>query len=144
MPVFAFSHTEDPKGKIFRKVGNLDNVDVFNSQVLVGVYQRPEEAKTKSGLLVTHLTTGEDRFQSKVGVILKMGPSAFRDERGVWFKDQEMQVGDWVVYRASDGWSLGLPVDVPETGDERTKGFLCKLMDDTAIRMRIPHPDAIY
>lgn len=144
MPVFAFSHTEDPKEKIFRKIGNLDGHEVFNSQVLVGVYQRPEETKTKSGLVISVKTTGEDRFQSKVGVILKMGPSAFRDEKGVWFKDQEMNAGDWVVYRASDGWSVSIPLEAPETGDERTQGFLCKLMDDTAIRMRIPHPDAIY
>lgn len=144
MPVVAVFHEEDPADKLFRKAGKLAHYDVFNSQVLVAVYIRPE--KSKSGLIMTTRTRDEDKFQSKVGMILKMGPSAFRDENGVWFKNEKFSVGDWVVFRASDGWAITLPIDKgpAEDTDIDGKGFLCRLMDDTAVRMRIPHPDAVY
>ena len=50
------------------------------------------------------------------------------------------------VFRASDGWAITVPI-MPGTADDTDidgKGFLCRLMEDTAIRMRIPHPDAVY
>jgi len=43
-----------------------------------------------------------------------------------------MKVGDWVFYRASDGWSITID------------NILCRVMDDTAIRGRIPHPDTVW
>ena len=144
MPIYKVHHDKDPSERIFAKAGDLSEYEVFNSQVLVGVYIRPE--KTASGLIMTTKTRDEDKFQGKVGVILKMGPRAFKDDNGVWFKDAVFNVGDWVVFRASDGWAITVPI-MPGTADDTDidgKGFLCRLMEDTAIRMRIPHPDAVY
>jgi|SRR5579859_1728233 len=130
MPAMVMSHDIDPREALFDALGKLDAVEIFNSQVLVAVYQRPE--KTKSGIFLTDQHRGEDRFQSKVGLIVKLGESAFHDPNGVWFQGVRFSLGDWVVYRASDGWSLTI------------NKVLCRLMDDTSIRARIQHPDTVW
>lgn len=145
MPAMLLVHDEDPAHKIFRDSGGLEDIEVFNNQVLAGVYQRAEGSKTKGGIIVSHKTTDEDRFQSKTGVILKMGPRAFKDENGVWFKDVVFNVGDWIAYRASDGWGLTLISVDPKTGEKRE--LLCRLLDDIHVRMRISSPtpaDRVY
>jgi co-chaperonin GroES (HSP10) len=130
MPAMVMEHEVDPKADLLKKLGNIDDVDVFNNQVLVATYKRPE--KTKSGLYLTDGNRDEDRFQSKVGVIVKLGPIAFDDPAGNWFKNADLKVGDWVVYRISEGWSLQInKVD-------------CRLLDDTSIRARIQHPDTVW
>ncbi len=130
MPAMVMSHDVDPREALVKALGDLSDVEVFNNQILIAVYQRPE--KTKSGIILTDKHREEDRFQSKVGVIVKMGESAFKDDTGVWFNGVKFEIGDWVVYRASDGWSL----TVNKT--------LCRLLDDTAIRARIQHPDTVW
>ena len=130
MPAMVMLHEKDPKAELIKSIGSIDDIDVFNNQVLLAVYLRPE--KTASGIYLTGNTRDEDKFQSKVGVILKMGPTAFLDETGVWFNDAHIHEGDWVVYRASDGW----PVTVNKV--------LCRLMDDTAIKARVQHPDMVW
>ena len=130
MPAMVMHHHVDPKEALVASLGDLSDVELFNAQVLVAVYQRPE--KTKSGIILTDGHRDEDRFQSKVGVIVKMGEGAFKDPNGTWFNGVDLQVGDWVVYRVSDGWSLTI------------NKVLCRMMDDTAIRARIAHPDTVW
>jgi co-chaperonin GroES (HSP10) len=148
MPVLDIVHDEDPADRIFDNAGDLDDFEVFNSNVLVGVYLRDgdgkKEAKTKGGLIVPNAVTNEDKFQSKMGVILNMGPSAFRDPNGQWFADSEFTIGDWVVFRPSDGWGLTL---VSYDGEGRRRELLCRLIDDVAVRMRVLGPtpaDRVY
>lgn len=144
MPIYNVQHDEDPKEKLYRKAGNLDHFEIYNRQILVGIYVRSE--KSKSGLILTTRTRDEDKYQSKVGLILKAGPSAFDDPSGVWFTKGAPKVGDWVVFRASDGWAITLPIHCGPADDTDVdgKGFICRLMDDDAVRMRIPHPDCVY
>ena len=78
MKQLQMDHGDDPKGKLINEIGDISDIEIFNNQILVGVYIRPE--KTKSGLYLSDKYRDEDRFQSKVGLILKMGPSAFNDE----------------------------------------------------------------
>lgn len=130
MPAFAVQHDEDPREKLLREVGDLANLEIFNNQVLVATYIRPE--KTKSGIIVTHKTLDEDRYQSKIGLVLQIGPAAFNDPDGVWFKDARPQVGDWILFRNSDGWEMQI------------RKTLCRMLADTSIRGRVQHPDDIY
>lgn len=130
MPAMVMSHDVDPRDALLKSVGDIKDVDIFNSQVLVAIYIRPQ--KTKSGIFLTDKTTDEDRFQSKVGVIVKMGDAAFNDETGTWFKGVKFKIGDLVVFRSSDGWGLTV------------NNVLCRLLDDTAIRARIQHPDTVW
>ena len=130
MSNIAMAHDKDPREALLKEVGDLSGVEIFNMQVLVAVYIRPE--KTKSGIILSDKTRDEDRFQSKVGLIVKKGPSAFVDDDGKWFSGLDIKEGDWIVFRPSDGWNVTV------------NGVLCRMFDDTAIRARIPHPDNVY
>jgi co-chaperonin GroES (HSP10) len=123
-------HETDPKQKILDEIGDVSKFEVFNNQILVAVYIRPQ--KTKSGLYLSDKTTDEDRYQSKVGLIVAKGPDAFVDENGEWFKGANVDVHDWVVFRPSDGWNV------------MVNGVLCRMMQDTQVRGRIAHPDVAY
>ena len=149
MPIYHADHVEDPAEKLFRKAGGLKDYEVFNAQVLVGVYIRPE--KSKGGIITITKTRDDDKYQAKTCMILKMGPRAFKDGKGVWFEDEngepiKFNVGDWVVLRANDGWTMTLPIAEGSADDTDVdgKGFVCRLIEDTQVRMRVSHPDAVY
>ena len=142
MPAVAFLHTEDPKEKIIAEAGNLDDVEVMHNQVLIGLYTRPENLKTAGGIILTYKTTDEDRYQTKVGVILKIGSGAF-DPTSPWWKNHPgFDVGDWVTFRSVDGWTVTLVSHDKKTGKKSEQ--LCRLMGDEKITMRISSPDRIY
>jgi co-chaperonin GroES (HSP10) len=130
MPAMTMEHEVDPAQALWDNVGDVSKVEVFNNQLLVAVYIRPQ--KTKSGIYLTDKTTDEDRYQSKVGLVLKKGPMAFDDNTGQWFKDVEIEVGDWIVFRPSDGWSITV------------NNVLCRMIDDTNIKGRVDNPDRVW
>jgi co-chaperonin GroES (HSP10) len=130
MPYMRMDHEDDPAEEIKKSVGDLSSVEVFNNQVLVAVYIRPK--KTKSGIYLTDKTTEEDRYQSKVGLVLKKGPVAFVDNTNNWFSGVDIEEGEWIVFRPSDGWAITV------------NNVLCRMLDDTAIRGRINTPDLVW
>lgn len=132
MSNIAMLHEKDPKQVLLDKVGPVaDRLNILNTQVLVAVYIRPE--KTKGGIIWTDTTRDEDRHQSKVGLILKKGPTAFVEgEEKKWFGDITFNNHDWIVFRPSDGW----PVTI--------NGVLCRMIEDVSVKMQIPHPDDVY
>jgi hypothetical protein len=123
------SHEEDPKKKLLEELGDTSNIELFHNQVLLAVYLRPE--KTKSGLILTANHLDEDRYQSKVGLLVKRGPLAFEQD-GNWFTGVTFQDHDWLIFRPSDGWSITV------------NGVLCRIFDDISIKGRAPHPDSVY
>jgi co-chaperonin GroES (HSP10) len=123
-------HETDPAHELRRKVGSLDWLDLFHNQVLVAIYFRPE--KTKGGIVLPHMTRREDEFQGKIGLVLKLGPAAFRDDANFQFHGVSVAVGDWVVYRTSDGWELDV------------NGTLCRILPDTLIKARVTAPDLVF
>jgi co-chaperonin GroES (HSP10) len=130
MPPMKMEHVHDPVQELVDAVGSLKDFELFNMQVLVAIYLRPQ--KTKSGIYLTDKTVEEDRYQGKVGLILKTGPSAFVDETGKWFDGETIGVGDWVVFRPSDGWALSV------------NGQPCRILDDLSIKARIKQPDVVW
>lgn len=130
MPYMVMEHSVDPAKTMLDEIGNLDTVELFNNQVLVGVYIRPK--KTKSGIYLTDQTTDEDRFQSKVGLLLKKGPSAFEPNPERWFEGETFNLNDWLVFRPSDGWQITV------------QGVLCRILTDTQIRGRVQTPDQVW
>jgi co-chaperonin GroES (HSP10) len=123
------SHEEDPKVKLLDQLGDISDIELFHNQVLLAVYLRPE--KTKSGLILTADHLDEDRYQSKVGLLVKQGPLAFEQD-GNWFTGLTFQEHDWLIFRPSDGWSITV------------NGVLCRIFDDISIKGRAPHPDSVY
>jgi hypothetical protein len=130
MPFMLMEHEEDPREKLLKEIGDLSQVELFNNQLLLAVYLRPE--KTKSGFYLPDQNREEDKFQSKVGLLVKMGASAFEDSDGAWFKDLEINLHDWLVVRPSDSWSITI------------NGVLCRVIEDSLVKMRVPHPDAAW
>jgi co-chaperonin GroES (HSP10) len=130
MSFMKMEHTVDPKKNILDGIGDLSDIEIFNNQLLVAVYLRPE--KTKSGLIMPDAHLKEDRYQSKVGLVVKQGPSAFVDPEGKWFDGMSVDNHDWVVFRPSDGWNITI------------NGVLCRIIDDINVRVRIPDPDQVW
>jgi co-chaperonin GroES (HSP10) len=137
MPAALMSHDNDPKQALLDRVGDLSGIEVFGSDVVVAVYMRPE--RTRAGIILTDNMRSEDAFQGKVGLIVKMGPTAYCDETGNKFRD--INVGDWAVFRASDGF----PVTLTASNSVSTKdAIICRIINDINIRMTVSSPDAIF
>ena len=121
---------DDPKKALFEAVGDLTNYDIFHNQILVATYVRPE--KTSGGIIRPGSNVDEDEYQGKVGLVVKVGPSAFLDTDEQDFQGQSLQVGDWVVYRTGDGWQLTI------------RDTACRILTDRTVRMRIKNPGDIF
>jgi co-chaperonin GroES (HSP10) len=130
MPFMRMEHEIDPAKKILSDIGDISTFEIFNNQILVGVYIRPQ--KTKSGLYLSDKTTDEDRFQSKVGLLLKMGPRAFEENEEGWFKGDKFALNEWLVFRPSDGWNITV------------NGVLCRILSDTQVKGRVKSPDEVW
>jgi len=72
MPYRRMNHSVDPKKVILDEMGDISKVELFNNQVLVAIYMRPE--KTASGILLPGQTRDEDKYQGKAGLVIKLGP----------------------------------------------------------------------
>lgn len=130
MPAMKMYHETDPRELLVEQVGDISDFELFNNQVLVALYLRPKI--TKSGIILTDQTVDEDIYQSKVGLVLKKGPTAFQDEEGQWFNNVTINEGDWLVSRASDGWTITIN-SVP-----------CKILNDVNVKGRILDVDQVW
>jgi co-chaperonin GroES (HSP10) len=126
----VMDHAVDPKKKLKEEIGDISNIEIFNNQILVAVYIRPE--KTKGGIMLPGQTRDDDKYQSKVGLVLKKGPTAFLDDTESWFKDITIDQDDWVVFKPSDGWAIVV------------NNVMCRMIDDTLVRGRVQHPDNVW
>jgi co-chaperonin GroES (HSP10) len=108
----------------------IDEIAVFHNQVLVGVYIRPE--KTAGGVYLASQTRDEDKWQGKVGLVLKKGPIAFVDDQRNSFNNQNVEPGDWVMYRVSDAPAI------------QVNGVHCRLLEDIHIRGTVTDPTIIW
>lgn len=123
-------HANDPAQELLDKVGPLDECDVFHNQILVAVYMRPDKVDLGNGktLYLADQTRKEDKYQGVCGLVLKKGPLAFVGD----FAEQDVERGEWIAYRVSDGWSLEI------------NGVLCRMLHDTDVKLRVPSPDSVY
>lgn len=133
MPQMDMAHTADEAmEETLGRIGDISEFQVFHNDVVVAIYIRPD--RTKSGLILTDRTRDEDKYQGKVGLVVKMGAEAFNDPSGNWFQGVNVKVGDWVWFRASDGFALSI----------NDREGLCRVLKDTSIRGTIPRPDMIW
>jgi co-chaperonin GroES (HSP10) len=126
---FAMAHDKDPADVIREEVGDLSNIQVFHNLILVGIYKRPE--KTKGGIIITQKSADEERFQGVVGLVLKVGPTAFRNDANNDFAGQTVEPGMWCVYRTSDTHKVSV------------NGVVCRLLEDAHVKMVVDHPDRV-
>lgn len=130
MPYAVMAHDIDPKDAKLDELGDIDGVEIFNNQVLVAVYIKPD--KTRGGIILPGSARDEDKYQGKIGLVVKRGPSAFDDAFRSKFSDVEVDIGDWAIFRPSDGWSVTI------------NDVLCRILDDVNIRGRVQHPDQVW
>ena len=131
MPPMRMLHEIDPRKDLVSKLGpELNDVVVFNANVLVAIYMRPET--TAKGIILSDTTRGEDEHQGKACLIVKAGPVAFKDPENKWFVGADVDVGDWVVIRPSDGWPISI------------NGVKCRIINDTAVRAKVTAPDMVW
>ena len=120
----------DKRKAIKEAVGDLSGVKVMFNQILVGIYFRP--AVTAGGIIMPQSTQQEDQFQGKVGLVLKVGPTAFQDDDGNDFAGQKVEVDDWIVLRPGDGWEITL------------RETTCRLVTDRNVRLQIDDPSIVF
>jgi co-chaperonin GroES (HSP10) len=124
------STAKNPKQALFDAVGDLSGYDIFHNQILVAIYVRPNV--TAGGIFRPDDNIKEDEYQGKVGLVVKVGPTAFKDTDDETFDGQSVSVGDWVVFRTGDGWQLNI------------RDTACRILNDRTVRMRIKEPGDIF
>jgi hypothetical protein len=131
---FSKCHTPDAlRDEIWNSLGtSLHSLDIMFNRILVAIYVRPE--RSSGGVYFAQQTKEEDLWQGKVGLVLKMGDDAFKDDPagGYYFGGQRAVVGEWVVFKIGDTWDL-LVNDVP-----------CRLIEDAHIKIKAADPRIIY
>jgi co-chaperonin GroES (HSP10) len=126
-------HETDPADEIMRELAeDLANIEPMFNQVMVATYVRPE--KTKGGIILAENSgpRKEDLYQGKTGLVVKLGPTAFMDDGAVKFHGQKVAVGDWVVFRPSDGWKL------------LVNGREVRVLQDVFLKAKIASPDLVF
>lgn len=127
----------DPKRAILEALGDMSWYEVFHNLVLIATFIRPE--KTSGGIIRPDRSIAEDRFQGNAGLVLRIGPTAFKDESHLSFGGVTIKEGDWVVYRPSDATEQFV-----RRVDKRGEGLSCRLIQDIHIRARVSDPGLIY
>jgi hypothetical protein len=139
----ADASLHDPATAIWEAAGNINEIEIFHHRVLVGLYIKPPRVmKNADGSdFIFHETDKsleENRYQGKPGLVLKVGPMAFKDDERHDFGGKSLKVGDWVFARAADGMEIF--VGAPGA----SKGITCRIFNDTDILGRVPDPSMVY
>lgn len=144
--------------------GPVSRMRLQRNRCLVATYIKP--AITKGGIILHNSTQEEDRWQGKVGLLLAVGPSAFdfeevRDaiaravdaaEANAELSDEAVdavtrqalrdvgvpEIGQWIAYRTSETYEVGIPVD-----GEHTLAS-CRFIADDSIITVLEDPRNIY
>lgn len=125
----AANKPQSTKDEILGSIGDVSAIEVMHNHLLIGIYMRGSKI---GNIFIPEKTQDEDRWQGKVGLVLKKGPLAFKSDASNDFGDQNVNEGDWVIYRVSDGFSI----DVNQTH--------CRLLEDVHIKGRVSDPSVIY
>lgn len=106
------------------------------TSVLLATYVAP--GKTAGGIILTDKTREEDRWQCVVGLIIMMGPMAFKLDGAYEYTDEMLKqlnppkVGDYVMFNTSDSREVGV------------RNMSCRIVDSSRIQMVVPNPDELY
>lgn len=141
----AIKHKQefDPKQEIIDKLGDLSGVEIAQNEVLLAIYMRPE--KTAGGIILTHNSLKEDRYQGKVGLVVKIGSGCQfvrQSQDGTRTFGIDIKLHDWVAVRTSDSWTLDVNTDPRAL---KLEEFVpCRLVFDDQIRLRVAAPGMIW
>lgn len=123
-------HETDPKVAILADVDpHTGDIAVLGARLLVAVYVRPE--RTKGSIILSDNTRDEDRYQGKVGLVLRLGPIAFQDDATHRFGAVVPRIGDWIVFSVGDTFAFDL-------GERR-----CRTVEDVDVHLIVQSPDCL-
>lgn len=131
------------KRDILAKIGDISEFEIAQNEVLLAIYERPET--TSSGIIQVAQTLKEDKYQGKVGLVIKIGKHCQFDRVDPYTNVRTgipISLHDWVIVRPSDTWAL----DINMKSDAlSSKDFVaCRLVKDNNIRAKIPHPGVVW
>lgn len=118
------------KDIVMRQLGDLTGYTVLGTDVLVATYIKPR--KTAGGIIIPDKGAEEDRYQGKIGLVIKLGEAAFQFDGQYAYKGTIPKAGDFVAFHTSDTREIGI------------LGFSCRTVDSQLVRMIVPDPDAIF
>lgn len=129
--------TANPADVILSQVGDLEGYKVHGARILLAIYERAKQGEVKStgGIIIPETSGGtldEDRWQSKICLVLKKGPIAFKDDNSNQFHGDDVSVGDWVAIRPTDGWQIEI------------NGQRCRIVRDSDIQISVPDALGAY
>lgn len=112
----------------------LDRTELLAGRILVAKFIR-----TNIGKIITSTQTqNEDKFQAKVGLVLKLGPLAFENDDNHDWKGQRAKVGDWILFFYGDGH------DFDYSGPTSHDRVPCKVITEGDVQMILTRPDFAY
>lgn len=126
----------DPKQALLDAIGDYSGYECFHNRVLVATYVAPE--RSKGGIIMPDSVGQEGRFQGRCGLVLDLGPLAFRDDAVNKFGGIVVKPHDWVVFTPSNGREIFF---VDANGRD---GVPCRIIEDAYIDGRIDDPSKLY
>lgn len=120
----------------WENVGDLRDFNLFPTDVLVAHFERTK--LPGSTLFAARQTKTEDRFQGKVGLILKLGTQAYVDAIDAKFHGFSPRAGDWAVYKNTDGREM----DIVAAG--KVTKTLVRVLKDGEIYLTVNRPDRVW
>ena len=136
--VVEMTAADDPRSYIMNKVGDLKGHRLLGDRVLIATYMGT--GKSPGGIIIPDKTVEEARFQGKVGLVLKIGPMAFKYDGPFAYEGDRPSVGDWVMY---------FPVNAREfflggRGGKGGDGISCRQIRSEFVETILDNPDSIY
>jgi len=122
----------DQKQAILDYVGDLSDYQVLGARVLVAI--KPPRRKTKGGIHLTDTNASESQWTGNMGLLLKIGPSAFKysgsGQHYAW-EGIKPEVGQWVEFDPIGARGVGI------------RGLMCKYVDSWQIGAIVPDAEMV-
>lgn len=118
------------KNKVFGAIGDLSRIQLLGTRVVVATYIEPE--KTAGGIYITQKRQEESRFQGKAGLVIAIGPTAFKYNGVYEYEGPKPSVGDWVMFFPSDGREF------------EYRGIKCRSIESELISMVLDSPESVW
>lgn len=126
-----FAEAKDIKAELIAATAKaIKKIRIPRNRVLVASYVA--SVITPGGIYKPQKTLDEDRYQGKCGLVLAMGPAAFKFEEDPHGK-LAPKIGQWVLYRPADSWEVGVGEGAP-----------CRVIYDDQIVMYDVNPEDFY
>jgi len=138
---------DEQKAAIFAALGDLDQYEVLDEEVLIGLYVRPNVAARGTDvngkayrIITSENEVAETRYQAKVGCIIKAGPTAFKwMVNGQPYEGIVPEKGDWVLFKAADTTGEVFLRSI----DSSEEYVNCKRFHWSSIKMRVKDPRTV-